>query len=199
MGVVSSSRSDRVLLSIVYMFEPACRPMFKPPSLPGTSLVPLQHMHAVYARNSEGGMTRLETLIELKFPNSSFSSLSAIPFNIETWILIRIEVDPPIGLLETSLCRSCMLRMLRQSVDCQGFGFDRFIQYLCICMYIYIYIYIHMHTSMSMYVYILCVCSMCIQYMHIICMYVYIYIYIERERYIHMPMCVFIHICIFMY
>ena len=33
MGVVSNSRFGRVLLLILYMLKPSCRPMFKPPSL----------------------------------------------------------------------------------------------------------------------------------------------------------------------
>ena len=33
MGVVSNSWFDYVLLSILYMFKPSFRPMFKPPSL----------------------------------------------------------------------------------------------------------------------------------------------------------------------
>ena len=32
-GVVSNNCVDRVLLSILYMSKPSCRPMFKPPSL----------------------------------------------------------------------------------------------------------------------------------------------------------------------
>ena len=44
MGVASSSWFDRVLLSILHMSEPSCRPMFKPPSS-GPPLAPLKGMH----------------------------------------------------------------------------------------------------------------------------------------------------------
>ena len=42
MGVVRNSLFGRVLLSILYMFKPSCRPMFRPPSL-GPPQFPLQN------------------------------------------------------------------------------------------------------------------------------------------------------------
>ena len=53
MGVVSSNRFDCILLSILYMFKPSCRPMLKPPSL-GPPEFPLKPGHAARAGGTQG-------------------------------------------------------------------------------------------------------------------------------------------------
>ena len=44
MGVVSNNCFDRVLLSILHIFKPSCRPVFEPPIL-GTPSVPLIYIY----------------------------------------------------------------------------------------------------------------------------------------------------------
>ena len=64
--------------SCVHLFAPHSKSRDKPLHSANTySYVCLRHYHGLRHHGSEGGMIRLETLIELKLFNSSFSSLSS--------------------------------------------------------------------------------------------------------------------------
>ena len=73
---------------------------------------------------SEGGTLRLETLIELKLFNSSFSSSNC---------LVRVV-------------RACPLIEIRQTVPCRANRGNSLSVNLCIYIYIYIYAYIYIYT-----------------------------------------------------
>ena len=88
---------------------------------------------------SEGGMMRLETLIELKFHNSSFSSSN---FSIRAF-------------------RACPLIKIRQTVPCRAIRGNSISVnstlpplYNNIYIYIYIYTYLYITLSLSLYIYI---------------------------------------------
>ena len=91
--------------------------------------------------DSEGGTIRLETLIELKLFNSSFSSSN----------------------LSIRACRAYPVIEIRQAAPCRenrGKSSDSRQQYLSqqypppLLIYTYIYIYIHIHVYIYIYIYI---------------------------------------------
>ena len=145
---------------------------------------------------------RLETLVELKLLDSSFSSSNFSSRVARAYPLIEIrQLTLPVEQFEAAASVYSSLPSLRRSyasrVRLKGYGgplqsSDNFMmslyvinwQFLChiyidyvyIYIYIYIYVYTYIHT-----------------YTHRLCIYIYIYIFIGVYKYIY----IYIYICVY--
>ena len=115
---------------------------------------------------SEGGMIRLETLIELKYLNSNFSSLSSY--------VLKLGNQLPVEQFEAEVSQS---NSIPPSLTCAPSRHIYISISLSLCVYIYIYTSIHMYIYIYTYVYI---------YIYIyVDLYVYMYISLSLSLYIY--------------
>ena len=110
----------------------------------------------------QGGVIRLETLIELNFSIRAFERILWLKFDKQ------LPVEQFEGTVSRSAAPSPTLSD-QASPKAACWGVYKYMCYICICVCnVYIYIYIYMYTCIYIYVYV-CV-YVCI------CIYIYIYI-----------------------